>query len=208
MKEQERQAALDALDRMYNDALASQDGYGTTHDDFDTIRAALTAPDVNAELQRRYDDLEYSFSCFLEIATGGKLSKTNCDLGTMRSAFKEYLDDERQEAYNEGVKAEIDHDIMEELQIIADGGYVRNEKLSKERGMDMWTSDPKYIARQAISRCSIGKENSHCPYTIKDDLLMTLRDLWLVTDQSKLTADFRDKVFYTIARAEAQKVRG
>lgn len=53
------QLALDALDRMYNDALASQDGYGTSHDDFETIRAALTAQqpaDVAGILNYKYID--------------------------------------------------------------------------------------------------------------------------------------------------------
>lgn len=67
------QLALDALDRMYNDALASQDGYGTSHDDFETIRAALTAqPDVNAEL---LDDT--GLFCIINILEKAKVCAQN-----------------------------------------------------------------------------------------------------------------------------------
>lgn len=65
--------ALDALDRMYNDALASQDGYGTSHDDFETIRDALTAqPDVSAEL---LDDT--GLFCIINILEKAKVCAQN-----------------------------------------------------------------------------------------------------------------------------------
>lgn len=41
MTEEQRQAALDALDRLENDALCYRDGYGETRKDAETIRAAL-----------------------------------------------------------------------------------------------------------------------------------------------------------------------
>lgn len=46
MTEEQRQAALEALDRIENDALSCRDGYGETRKDAETIRSALQAPQV------------------------------------------------------------------------------------------------------------------------------------------------------------------
>ena len=46
MTEEQRQAALEALDRLENDALCYRDGYGETRKDAETIRHALQDPPV------------------------------------------------------------------------------------------------------------------------------------------------------------------
>jgi len=48
------------------------------------------------------DEIEHRFSCVLEKATGGMMSKTNYDKQTMYTQIDEFLDRERQEAYQEG----------------------------------------------------------------------------------------------------------
>ena len=47
MNEEERQAALEALDRLENDALCYRDGYGETRKDAETIRAALQSATIS-----------------------------------------------------------------------------------------------------------------------------------------------------------------
>lgn len=48
MTEEQRQAALEALDRLENDAMCYRDGYGETRKDAETIRHALQDPPVPA----------------------------------------------------------------------------------------------------------------------------------------------------------------
>ena len=47
MTEEQRRAALEALDRLENDAMCYRDGYGETRKDAETIRAALQSATIS-----------------------------------------------------------------------------------------------------------------------------------------------------------------
>lgn len=100
-----------ALIAAATDHLARLDG-GPVADRLTSAISKLRAPaqrDGAGETEERgYSEMAWRFSCVLDHATGGRLSKTSYDWETMRCEIDDYLQRERAEAFEEGKQAGLD----------------------------------------------------------------------------------------------------
>lgn len=86
MTEEQRQAALEALDRLENDAMCYRDGYGETRKDAETIRHALRSPQVPV-----IEGLEEATYYILGlIGTALQETQRNIQLGNLTQADHEH----------------------------------------------------------------------------------------------------------------------